>query len=183
MKIIISYIEIIIIVFLLATPKLAFAWAGKVISVQDGDTFTVERANGSVEKIRLFGIDSPERSSKGRWKAQPYSAKAKTFLQSLVTAENDVYVAVWEMEESYTRIVAGVITMHDGITIQEELVRAGLAWVDHKYCKRSIRECKKWMVLEKEAIANRVGLWKDLDSTNKPVAPWVWRGKNNQASK
>ncbi len=61
---------------LLAIPTLCYAWSGKVVHVADGDTITVER-DGKKVKIRLYGIDTPEKS---QW----YGQNAKTFTSSQV---------------------------------------------------------------------------------------------------
>lgn len=164
--------------FVLIFASSAVAWPGIVISVQDGDTITVEREDGARERIRLFGVDCPESAWKGRWESQPYSRKATEFVRALLRADEPVEVAIWEMGESYNRIVGGVITLRDGKTVQEELVRAGLAWVDPRFCKTSIRECKNWFALEQEAARERRGLWKEIDGKHKPVAPWEWRKKS-----
>jgi len=42
-------------------PALAFSWTGKVVGVSDGDTITVMH-DGKGEKIRLYGVDTPEKS-------------------------------------------------------------------------------------------------------------------------
>ena len=59
------------------------AWAdisGKVVSVADGDTITVLDANNQQHKIRLSGIDAPERG-------QPYGTKSRDHLASLVAGK------------------------------------------------------------------------------------------------
>lgn len=168
--------SVVFIVFLFfAFPVGALAWPGTVVSVHDGDTITVEREGGERERIRLFGIDCPELAYAGRWKAQPYSRAATDFVKGMFRSGKSVDVAIWEMGESYGRIVGGVIMLHNGQTVQEEMVRAGLAWVDARFCKRSIPECRTWLRLQQEAANNRRGLWKELDGQNKPIAPWTWR--------
>ena len=47
-----------LLVFLL--PSLAMAWEGKVVGISDGDTIKVMHG-GRAEKVRLYGIDTPER--------------------------------------------------------------------------------------------------------------------------
>lgn len=168
-------------VFLLLVPSHTSAWPGTVISVHDGDTITVEREGGERERVRLFGVDCPELAYAGRWEAQPYSRIATNFVKELFQQDGMVDVAIWEMGTSYERIVGGVIMLHNGQTVQEELVRAGLAWVDARYCKQSIRECKNWFVLQQEAAEARRGLWAELDGPDKPVAPWEWRKRSGQA--
>jgi len=41
-------------------PSICFAWSGKVVSVTDGDTIKVLH-DGKEKKIRLYGIDTPEK--------------------------------------------------------------------------------------------------------------------------
>lgn len=161
--------------FLLTGPAAALAWPGTVVGVSDGDTLTVRRADGTREKIRLFGVDCPESRAKGRWEEQPYSSQAAEFLRDLFRDPARADVAIWEVGDSYGRIVAGVILLHSGATVQEELLKAGLAWVDPRFCKRSVRECTNWIALEQEAARERRGLWRSLDNGQKPVAPWKWR--------
>lgn len=61
---------------LLSFPCLAWAWSGMVFGVSDGDTIKVMRAHKEV-KVRLYGIDCPERS-------QAFSKKAKQFSSGMV---------------------------------------------------------------------------------------------------
>ncbi len=49
---------------------------GKVISVADGDTITILDKNYRQTKIRLYGIDTPE-------KGQPFGKAAKKFTSKL----------------------------------------------------------------------------------------------------
>ena len=57
-------------------PVLSFAWSDKCVAVTDGDTIKVIH-DGKAEKIRLYGIDCPE-------KKQPFGKKAKWFASDLV---------------------------------------------------------------------------------------------------
>ena len=64
-------------VLFLFSYSLAVAdFSGPIISVLDGDTIDVLHS-GQAERIRLNGIDSPE-------KGQPYGRRAKHFLADLV---------------------------------------------------------------------------------------------------
>lgn len=130
---------------------------------------------GEIVKIRLFGVDTPE--GKGaRWEPQPYSKRATEFVRGMFDGDGLVDVAVFGMyEDKYGRTVAGVIKLHDGRTVQDELMEAGLAWVYGKYCPKSNPECKRWLEMEAEAREAKRGLWKELDTKYPPVAPWVWR--------
>lgn len=53
---------IFLIVFcLLLLPHTALAWPGLVVGISDGDTITVLRNGREQVKIRLYGIDCPEK--------------------------------------------------------------------------------------------------------------------------
>ena len=55
--------------------------------------------------------------------------------------------------------------------VNQEIIRAGYAWVYSRYCKKPI--CLEWKRLEGEAEVAKQGLWKDEN----PVPPWEWRRK------
>ncbi|WP_447983837.1 thermonuclease family protein [Nitrospira sp. Nam74] len=138
-------------------PTLLFAadFTGRVVGVSDGDTISVMH-DGKAEKIRLNGIDCPE-------KRQAFGERAKQFTSKLAFG-NDVTVRV-SGHDKYRRTIGDVI-LSDGRTLNKELVRAGLAWWYEKYSKdTTLRD------LEAEARAARRGLWVYPD----PVPPWEWR--------
>lgn len=69
-------ITLFLIFLFLAWSAAAFAdFSGKVVAVTDGDTIKVMH-EGKAEKIRLYGIDCPE-------KKQPFGNKAKQFTSDL----------------------------------------------------------------------------------------------------
>ena len=145
---------------------------GKVIRIADGDTVTVLQ-NKQEYKIRLYGIDTPE-------KKQDFGTKAKEFTAGLVF-KRDVKVIQKDVDR-YGRIV-GIIYVGN-ICINQEIIKAGFAWVYRQYCKDPF--CREWMDLETQARENRIGLWSHKD----PVPPWEYRrgGKassetNNQTLK
>jgi endonuclease YncB( thermonuclease family) len=140
----------------LLSSSAAFAdFSGRVVGVSDGDTIKVMH-NGRAEKIRLNGIDCPE-------KTQPFGHKAKQFTSAMVFGK-EVTVQVKDTDK-YGRTVADVI-LPDGRSLNRELVAAGLAWWYRKYSKdESLRQ------LEADAQAARRGLWADPD----PMPPWEWR--------
>jgi endonuclease YncB( thermonuclease family) len=53
---------------------------GKVVGISDGDTFTILLNNNVQEKIRLHGIDCPE-------KAQDFGQAAKDKLSALIFSQ------------------------------------------------------------------------------------------------
>lgn len=58
---------------LLGSPAFSKEWTGKVVGVTDGDTVTVLH-DGVPQKVRLSGIDCPEKS-------QDFGQKAKASRQ------------------------------------------------------------------------------------------------------
>ena len=125
------------------------------MGVSDGDTITVLH-NGKGERIRLHGIDCPE-------KRQAFGRKAKQFTSTLVFGKTVTVEAVGR--DRYGRTV-GMVLLPDGRSLNHELVRAGLAWMYRRYTNdQSLSD------LEEEARVARRGLWADHHA----VPPWEWR--------
>ena len=92
----ISSVICLALILFLVLPYPSWAWSGKVIGVADGDTITVLRDKQS-QKIRLYGIDCPE-------KRQPFGKKAKKFTSDMVFGKT---VEVNRMDtDRYGRTVA-----------------------------------------------------------------------------
>lgn len=145
----------------------AWAWSGKVVGVTDGDTLTVLKDGQEQVKIRLYGIDAPEGG-------QDFGAKAKQALSALTFGK---VVDVQTMDQDrYGRTVGRVFA--DGQDVNEALVKSGMAWVYHQYCKE-VLTCQSWAGLEQDARAARGGLWADPD----PTPPWEWRHGGGSKSK
>jgi micrococcal nuclease len=143
-----------LIILLLLTP--AHAFEGEVIGVTDGDTISV-LYQGKPVKIRLYGVDSPE-------KRQPYGTKAKQFTSDQVFGK---WVDVDPVDQDRYGRTVGIVKV-DGKVLNRELVAAGYAWVYDRYCKRW--ECSELKRLEEQAREYRRGLWREP-----AVPPWEWR--------
>jgi endonuclease YncB( thermonuclease family) len=123
--------------------------------VVDGDT--VYLSDGA--KIRLYGIDCPERR-------QPYGLKARDALATMAAGP----VRIQKMDvDRYGRTVA--VVWIDGRNVNRAMVEAGAAWVYDRYCRADF--CDAWRTLETEARTHRRGLWSDPDA----LPPWEWRRK------
>lgn len=142
---------------LLFTPSVeaAVPFTGKVVAVLDGDTIEVLH-NGKAERIRLHGVDCPE-------KKQAFGQKAKQFTSSLVFGKTVVVVP--SKKDRYKRTV-GDVFLPDGVNVSYELVKAGLGWWYRKYSDDVILAGLEW-----EAQLERRGLWTDPS----PIPPWEWR--------
>lgn len=130
-------------------------FSGKVVGVADGDTITVLTPERQQIKVRLYGIDCPEKS-------QAFGQKAKQFTSSKVAGKN-VTVAVLD-KDRYGRFVGLVGSLN------QELVQNGFAWVYDRYCKKSF--CSQWKRDEEQARKARKGLW-----VEQAIPPWEWRKK------
>lgn len=135
---------------------------GRVVQVHDGDTLSVLLSGARMEKVRLYGIDTPEAAQRGGSEATAFT-RDKAFL-------GEVELTVLDTDQ-YGRKVA-IVRLPDGMLLNEELLRAGHAWVYRNYCREAI--CASWLLMEEEARRAKRGLWKDA----KPQAPWEWRRKN-----
>ena len=135
------------------------SWSGKVVGVADGDTITALN-RGKEERIRLYGIDTPE-------KRQAFGKKAKQFTSSMVFGKT-VKVKIKDIDR-YGRTVALVYV--DGESLNEALIKAGYAWVYQRYCKEVF--CKDWLNLESAARDGKAGLWSEPN----PRPPWDFRRK------
>lgn len=143
-------------IFLFASGQV-YAWTGQVVSVTDGDTIKVMH-DGVETKVRLYGVDTPE-------KKQAYGKKAKEFTASLVAGKK---VDVDPIDQDRYGRTVGIVTA-TGQSLNKSLVKNGYAWVYQKYCHRA--ECKSWTSEEAQARSAKLGLWAD----QKPVPPWEWR--------
>jgi endonuclease YncB( thermonuclease family) len=152
------------VVFNLIFQPSSWAWSGKVVGVRDGDTIEVLRGR-QAKRVRLYGVDTPETG-------QDYGQRAKQFTSRMVFGKR-VEVDTVDTDQ-YGRVVALVKT--DGRVLNEELVRAGLAWVYVYYCDRP--ECSEWLRLEEEARNGKRGLW----SMRNPVPPWDYRHNSSEGS-
>lgn len=129
---------------------------GKVVGVSDGDTLTVLDSGNRQYKIRLSAIDAPEKN-------QPFGMRSKQALSNLCF-DKEAKVTPLKADR-YGRTVADVDC--GGRNVNEEQIRAGMAWVNRKYAK-GYGDLYR---LEDEARVERRGLWGDLE----PMPPWEWR--------
>lgn len=162
------------IVALFSASAMAEMLHGRVVGVSDGDTITVLDASNQQYKIRLSGIDAPE-------KAQPFGQRSKEHLSRHVFGR-DVSVE-WHKQDRYKRIIGKVMvadpscreaTCPKTFDACHAQITAGLAWWYSKYAKDQSREdAHRYELAEQEAQLHRFGLWSD----RQPIPPWDWRHK------
>ncbi len=148
--------------FLLLTFNLqAATLQGKVVSVADGDTITVLDGNKTQHKIRLQGIDAPE-------KAQAFGHKSKQSLNQLVHSK--MVTVEFEKKDKYGRTVGKVLL--NGTDVCLEQIKLGMAWHYKQYQSEQSKEDRE-IYAQAEQFANlqAIGLWRDKN----PMSPWDFR--------
>lgn len=134
---------------------------GRVVGVADGDTVTVLDDHRVQHKVRLAGIDAPE-------KGMPYGQRSKQHLSDLVFGKTVTLEG--DKVDRYGRTVAKVIV--NGRDVNLAQIAAGMAWHYKKYDReQSASDRTLYGAEELNARAARRGLWGDAQ----PVAPWDWR--------
>lgn len=128
---------------------------GKVVKIADGDSFTLLTDGKMQVRVRMHGIDAPE-------KGQAYSQVSKQYLSNIIFNQK-VTVEV-NSRDKYRRVV-GMVFVGDK-NINETMLSEGLAWHFIRYDKN-----KSWSILQEQAKRAKKGLWKDAN----PVAPWDYR--------
>jgi endonuclease YncB( thermonuclease family) len=135
--------------------------SGRIVGVVDGDTVDLLTDSKQLIRVRLAGIDAPERR-------QPFGSVAKKVLSELVFSKPALLEG--EKKDRYGRLIAKVIV--GGQDANLRLVRLGYAWHFKKYQKEQSAEDRRlYDAAQAAAMKDRVGLWADPE----PVAPWDFR--------
>jgi endonuclease YncB( thermonuclease family) len=157
---------------LVHSTSFALTIEGQVVHVADGDTITVLDSDNEQHRVRLAGIDAPE-------KGQPFGNASRKKLRNLV-AGKEVRVEL-EKYDRYGRIVGKVwVTPPDCPTCGKMLdvglaqITSGMAWWFRRYShEQSPEDQERYEFAEQEAKAKKIGLWQDKT----PVPPWEFRRK------
>lgn len=134
---------------------------GTIVAVQDGDTVTLLDGESHRHRIRLAGIDAPE-------KRQAFGRRAR---QALVEcAAHAEAEALGRKLDRYGRLVAKVVV--GGVDCNLNQIRLGLAWHYKKYQREQSQDDRlAYSLAEEEARRQHLGLWTD----EAPTAPWDFR--------
>jgi len=134
---------------------------GRVVSVSDGDTITLLDAAKQQHRVRLYGIDAPERG-------QPFADRSRQHLSKWLHGQE--VIVDWHKRDQYGRLVGVVLAFGHDIGLEQ--VRAGMAWWYRDYAKEQQPESRQsYELAEQEARRMKRGLW----SGPEPVPPWEWR--------
>ena len=148
-------------IFLWPLSATAVEWVGTIVGIADGDTLTLLDGGKATHRIRIDGIDAPERT-------QPYGQRARQSLADL--AHGRSARAECLKSDRYGRAVCRVLV--DGVDVGLEQVRRGLAWHYTKYAHEQSPQARvDYAQAEQQARAARAGLW----TFTAPTPPWDYR--------
>ena len=168
MKSIIFFTNAFVIIFTLNINYLRADFTAKVQRVVDGDTVHVVNKAGKKFKVRLTGIDAPEKN-------QPYGLAAtykltEILINKLVLLKSKPNNGKPYTIDRYKRVLAKIIL--DGKDINLSQVLRGYAWHFKRYQKQqSPSDRELYSEAEIDAKKNKLGLWGEKN----PIAPWKWR--------
>ena len=134
--------------------------------IADGDTATVLDSSNKQFKIRLTGIDAPE-------KKQAFGNKSKQSLSAMIF--NKQVTVEYDKKDRYGRTLGKIIV--NGVDANLEQVKAGMAWHYKHYQKdQTLADRALYTQAEDQAKAERQGLWVDAN----PIPPWEWRKQHRR---
>ena len=138
---------------------------GKVVGVSDGDTITVLDANKAEHKVRLMGIDAPEKS-------QDFGNQSKRALSNYIY-QKEVTVE-YKKFDKYKRKVGKVI--FEGKDICLLMIELGLAWHYKDYEKEQSKADRDlYSQAELKSRNEKRGLWQ----TGNAIEPSIFRHKQS----
>lgn len=147
---------------------------GKVVRIVDGDTLVILDSSNAQHRVRLSGIDAPERG-------QPFGTRATQNLTRLTG--NKPARLEWYKKDQWKRLIGKVWVHSPDTQCQGEScaktldvgmaqLTQGLAWHFKRYAhEQPEEERERYSFAESEAKAKREGLWGDPN----PVPPWECR--------
>lgn len=146
---------------ILSLPVSAQTIRGKIVSIADGDTVTLLDAQQVQHKIRLSGIDAPE-------KRQAFGDKSKAALSECAFGKMADVEA--NKKDRYGRWVGKVIVMNKDCNLRQ--IELGLAWHYKQYEReQDVDDRSIYADAEYRAQIEKVGLWSEAGQT----PPWKFR--------
>lgn len=134
---------------------------GRVVTVKDGDTITVETSDRKIITVRIAAIDAPELK-------QAFGQQARATLRTLII-DKTIQVQ-WNKRDRDQRVVGKInVGIRD---IGLELIRGGAAWhANHYMREQSSKDRALYSEAEVDARRGRRGLW----AGTTPIPPWEFR--------
>ena len=135
-----------------------------VLEVFDGDSFNLKSASGQTIRIRLAGIDAPEKS-------QPYSAQSRMSLERLLQSGAITLEPI--KKDQFDRWIAKVLVGNQDVGFTQ--IELGYAWFFTRYRRDLPEETQNlYAQAEGRAKSEKKGLW----GWSGPIEPpWKFREK------
>lgn len=160
---------------------IGLAWAmacaedlrGKVVHVHDGDTVTLEDAQGQRHQVRLATIDAPEIGQAFGQASRKHLSHMAIGRQARVTdLRTDVHGRkLGKLMLRPPQCAKCDFTRDAGLAQLE----AGFAWWYREFKQeQTLSDQGYYEYAEFDAKSRRMGLWLD----DRPVPPWEWRKQN-----
>ncbi|MEK6280197.1 MAG: thermonuclease family protein [Acidobacteriota bacterium] len=144
-----------------SAPKTLQFISGTVIKIVDGDTIRILDSQNFQHRIRLKGIDAPDRT-------QAFYQVSRENLANLLFQKQ--VRADYEKVDQFGRLIGKVWLEGEDACLEQ--IKAGLAWHFKKYEKeQSQADQDLYARSEVEAHTQNRGLWKDSN----PTPPWDYR--------
>ena len=126
----------------------------KVIRVVDGDTIVIDY-NGTEEKVRLIGVDTPESVHPDEEKNTEFGEKASEFSKNYL--ENKEITLEFDVQErdQYGRLLAYVYL--DNVMYNKTLLQEGYAKI--ATYPPNVKYVDDFTAIQEEARNNKKGLW------------------------
>jgi micrococcal nuclease len=144
---------------------------GTVTHLVDGDTvdvaFTTGNGKSNTERIRLIGIDTPE-TKRPNTPVECFGREASSALAALIPIGTDVLVERdVEERDRYGRLLGYVFRATDGLFVNHEMVRAGMA-TPYTF-PPNIAYVDVFAAAGDASRAAAVGLWSRCESGHAPI--------------
>lgn len=136
---------------------------GRAVKISDGDTVTLLDSENQTHRIRLLGIDSPERS-------QPFGKQATESLKELIQ-NRPIRIEIHDRDR-YGRILGKLQIENRDLNLEQ--IKRGFAWHYRHFAKNQpTLDRTSYAEAERVAREKKLGLWIDPN----PEAPWDFRKK------
>lgn len=141
---------------------------GIVAQVSDGDTFKLETKEGTILKVRLYGIDAPETPKMNHKTGvinkpgQPFGLEAQRALEVLILGKQ-ARIEILAIDR-YKRMVC--IVRIDNKNVNLEMLQAGMAEAYTEYLRKPY--LKPFEQVENRAKSLRIGIWSLGDKYERP---------------
>lgn len=135
-----------------ASPSLAETLTGIVTKVADGDTVTL-KADGKEERIRLIGIDAPEKAQ------APWGMRAKDFTTKLAMGKQARVKTDVTPRDKYGRLLGYLYVGETFVNL--ELVRQGFALV-YTY-PPNVAHTDEFVSAQRDAREKALNIWDGRD--------------------